>query len=48
MGETKISRVEIASIMNETPAFAKSNHVLEQDYLKTRGSFLGIAKGRPD
>jgi farnesyl-diphosphate farnesyltransferase len=48
MGETKVSRKEIASIMNEANAFAKSNRVLEDDYLKTRGRFLGTAANRPD
>ena len=48
MGESKISREEISSIMNKVPAFAKSNHVLEEDYLKTRERFLGIAESGPD
>ena len=47
MGESKISREEIASIMNEANAFAESNHVLEEDYLKTRGRFLGMTASRP-
>jgi farnesyl-diphosphate farnesyltransferase len=48
MGESKVSREEIASIMNEASGFAKSNHVLEEDYLKTRGRFFGMAASRPD
>lgn len=48
MKENKVSREEIASIMNETAAFAKSNRVLELDYLKTRERFLGVAASRPD
>jgi farnesyl-diphosphate farnesyltransferase len=47
MGESKISREEIASIMNEANAFAESNHVLEEDYLKTRERFLGMTASRP-
>ena len=45
MGESKVSREEITSIMDETAAFAKSNRVLELDYLKTRERFFGMAAG---
>ena len=40
MEGSKISREEIASIMNEAAAFAESNHVLEEDYLQARRRFF--------
>jgi farnesyl-diphosphate farnesyltransferase len=44
MEGNKISREEVASIINETALYAKSNNALQENYLEIRGRYL-IAGG---
>jgi farnesyl-diphosphate farnesyltransferase len=45
MAGSKISREEVATIVEKSAYYAESNHTLEEDYLEVKASYLSGARG---